>query len=187
MFVHLHKREDGYKKDANENAVMGDKIEALHAAGLDSTEPSEDDAYAVAINKAEHPGRVRGCGYGATPSLVFGKPNRSIRRRSMSSTSSDVTHLQLMMERQQEEHKKEMEEMMMLQILMEQKKEEQKKELDEMKLQQAQMQAQMQFLISSMGSGSPQISGASQTSATPNDTDGEHVSYAQFLSNASDA
>ncbi|CAN0925777.1 hypothetical protein LINGRAHAP2_LOCUS34951, partial [Linum grandiflorum] len=63
MFLHLHKREDEYKKDANETAAMG-------VAGLDSTEPSEDDAYVVARNKAEHLGRVCGCGYGATPSLV---------------------------------------------------------------------------------------------------------------------
>ncbi|CAN0891931.1 hypothetical protein LINGRAHAP2_LOCUS17251 [Linum grandiflorum] len=93
IFVHLHKREDGYKKDVDETTAMGDKIEALQAAGLDSIAPSEDDAYAAARNKAEHPRRVRGCDYGVAPSLM-------------------------MMEQQQEEDKKQMEEMRMQQTLM---------------------------------------------------------------------
>ncbi|CAN1142752.1 hypothetical protein LINPERPRIM_LOCUS26160 [Linum perenne] len=45
-----------------------ERIEEIQALGLAPKNVALDDAFALALDKPEHPGRIRGLGYGAVPS-----------------------------------------------------------------------------------------------------------------------
>ncbi|CAN1242891.1 hypothetical protein LINPERPRIM_LOCUS5488 [Linum perenne] len=47
---------------------MQERIEEIQTLGLAPRHVASDDALALALGKPEHPGKVRGLGYGAVPS-----------------------------------------------------------------------------------------------------------------------
>ncbi|CAN1261637.1 hypothetical protein LINPERPRIM_LOCUS10924 [Linum perenne] len=67
VFIAMHKGLDGkYKSD--EAKGVGERIEEIQALGLAPRHIAPDDAYALALDKPEHPGRIRGLGYEAVTS-----------------------------------------------------------------------------------------------------------------------
>ncbi|CAN1183372.1 hypothetical protein LINPERPRIM_LOCUS42774 [Linum perenne] len=86
VFIAMHKGKDGkYKSD--EAKAVGERIEEIQALGLARKNVASNDAFALALNKPKHPGRVRGLGY-----EVFGE-SACIRKRSRYYSSAEVATL----------------------------------------------------------------------------------------------
>ncbi|CAN1192218.1 hypothetical protein LINPERHAP2_LOCUS41444 [Linum perenne] len=129
IFIAMHRGKDGkYKSD--EAKAVGERIEEIQALGLAPKNVASDDAYALALNKPEHPGRVRGLGYGAVPSKVFGE-SACIKKRSRYDSSAEVATLKDQLRQTQEK--------------------------------QSQMEAQIQFLMSQLGTSSSSAPVVSQS------------------------
>ncbi|CAN1148404.1 hypothetical protein LINPERPRIM_LOCUS38065 [Linum perenne] len=128
VFIAMHKGKDNkYKSD--EAKAVGERIEEIQSLGLAPRRVASDDALGLALGKPEHPGRVRGLGYGAVPSKVFGG-SACIRKRSR---DAEVAALRDQL-RETQEKQKEME--------------------AQVQVKQSQMEAQIQFLMSQLGTSS---------------------------------
>ncbi|CAN1233462.1 hypothetical protein LINPERPRIM_LOCUS3905 [Linum perenne] len=124
LFIAMHKGKDNkYKSD--EAKAVGERIEEIQALGLAPRHVASDDALALALGKPEHPGRVRGLGYGAVPSKAT-----CIRKRSR---DAEVVALRDQLQETQDKQK-EME--------------------AQVQVKQSQMEAQIQFLMSQLGTSS---------------------------------
>ncbi|CAN1128575.1 hypothetical protein LINPERHAP2_LOCUS4714 [Linum perenne] len=117
LFIAMHKGKDGkYKSD--EAKAVGERIEEIQPLGLAPKNVAPDDAFALALDKPEHPRRVRGLGYGAVPSKAT-----CIRKRPRyNDSSAEVAAVKEQLRQTQEK--------------------------------QSQMEAQIQFLMSQLGTAS---------------------------------
>ncbi|CAN1136432.1 hypothetical protein LINPERHAP2_LOCUS9461 [Linum perenne] len=124
LFIAMHKGKDNkYKSD--EAKAVGERIEEIQALGLAPRHVASNDALALALGKPEHPGRVRGLGYGAVPSKAT-----CIRKRSR---DPEVAALRDQL-RETQDKQKEME--------------------AQVQVKQSQIEAQIQFLMSQLGTSS---------------------------------
>ncbi|CAN1165970.1 hypothetical protein LINPERPRIM_LOCUS34035, partial [Linum perenne] len=110
---------------------LRERIEEIQVLGLAPRHVASYDAFALALGKPEHLGRVRGLGYGAVPSKVFGG-SACIRKRSRYN-DAEVAALRDQL-RETQEKQKEME--------------------AQVQEKQSQMEAQIQFLMSQIGTSS---------------------------------
>ncbi|KAF7826633.1 mucin-1-like isoform X2 [Senna tora] len=90
IFVATHKKRDGsFVNDEAKNIC--EKIIELENQGTISAQISEQDSVGQVLGK-EHPGRVRGLGFGPTPTQVFGLSTTRLGRIPLNYSNGDTTN-----------------------------------------------------------------------------------------------
>ncbi|KAF7802497.1 hypothetical protein G2W53_041608 [Senna tora] len=90
IFVATHKKRDGsFVNDEAKNIC--EKIIELENQGTISAQISEQDSLGQVLGK-EHPGRVRGLGFGPTPTQVFGLSTTRLGRIPLNYSNGDTTN-----------------------------------------------------------------------------------------------
>ncbi|KAF7832807.1 hypothetical protein G2W53_015140 [Senna tora] len=90
IFVATHKKRDGSFVN-NEAKNICEKIIELENQGTISAQISEQDSLGQVLGK-EHPGRVRGLGFGPTPTQVFGLSTTRLGRIPLNYSNGDTTN-----------------------------------------------------------------------------------------------